>query len=270
MAETSGSPSSPAVVAYDRELVPWLIEPWAEVFIDLAAPAGSDSVLDVACGTGLITKHLVHRLGAEGRICAVDIDPDILGYAASTVVDPRLSWQEADATTLPFGDDTFDGVLCHQGLQFFPDRGAALREMRRVLVPHGRLTIAVWGSPADNPWPAVLAAAVRGLLGDAAGDSLLAVCRLGDRDELATVLADAGFGASAIHQRRRTTGHPDLTRAIAGQLLAMPSGSALGDLSPEQRTKLTKRMTDLLAGHTGPGGELAVPSSCLFATATKQ
>ena len=118
-----------AVAAYDRELVPWLFEHWAEPMVDLTAPQPSSRIVDVACGSGLIVRHLLGRLGASGRVHGVDFDAAMLAYAANRV----------------------DRVSCHQGLQFFPERLAALSEARRVLESGGQLTAAVRGQLAALP-----------------------------------------------------------------------------------------------------------------------
>lgn len=263
-----GPPAGRSVLAYDQELVPWLFEHWAEPLIDLVAPGRSSSILDLACGSGLVVRHLVDRLDSNGTIHGVDVDPEMLSYAAATVDDPRVSWHEADAGLLPFDDDSFDIICCHQGLQFFLDPVAALTEARRVLHSSGRLVIAVWGPLIDNPWPAALANAIRCLLGDTEGDSMLTVCRLGDPDDLAAILDQAGLHNRTIQQRKSTANHPDIVRAINGQLSAMPSGSTVGDLDRNQRSKLADKMRDLLADNTSSTGELSVTSTCLLAIAT--
>jgi len=249
-------------------LVPWLFEHWVEPFIDLIAPSQPSSILDLACGSGLVVRHLADRLATGGTIHGVDVDPELLSYSASTIDDPRVWWHEADAASLPFDNDSLDVVCCHQGLQFFRDPVAALTEARRVLRPSGRLVIAVWGLLVDNPWPAGLANAVRSMLGDTAGDSMATVCRLGDPDDLAAILDRAGLHNPTITRRQSTARHPDIIRAVNSQLAAMPSGSTVGDLDTNQQNKLADKMRDLLAGHTSSTGELSVPSTCLLATAT--
>ena len=262
------TPSSEAV-AYDRELVPWLFEHWAELFVDLAAPAPSAGIVDLACGSGLLVRHVVERLDEDGRITGVDLDPVMLAYAATTIDDSRVSWHESDAARLPFVSESVDLVCCHQGLQFFPDGDAVLAEVRRVLRPKGRVAVAVWGHLEDNPWPAALSDAVRALLGDPAGDSMSIVCRLGDPDDLAGLLRNANFDDVAIEVRAQRAEHPDAARAVAGQLSALPSGTAIDGLAPGRRTELAARMCRLLNDYIGPGGSLSVPSTCVFATATK-
>lgn len=260
---------SRAAVAYDRELVPWLFEHWAELLVGLADPAPSASVVDLACGSGLVIRHLLDRLDEGGRITGVDLDPEMLAYAATSIDDSKVSWHESDAARLSFANESVDLVSCHQGLQFFPDRNAVLAEVRRVLRPKGRVAVAVWGCLEDNPWPAALSEAVRALLGDPAGDSMSIVCRLGDPDDLADLLRDANFDDIAIEVRQRTAKHTEAARAVAGQLSALPSGTAIDDLAPLRRTELAAKMRELLSAYTGPGGRLSVPSTCVFATAAK-
>jgi SAM-dependent methyltransferase len=256
-----------SAAAYDRELVPWLFEHWAEPMVDVAAPLPSSRIVDLACGSGLIVRQLLGRLDGSGLIHGVDLDAEMLGYAATTVDDPRVSWYEADATRLPFDDDSIDRVCCHQGLQFFPDRPAVLAEVRRVLVPDGRLAVAVWGQIGHNPWPAALATAVGRFVGDRAGEDMAVVCDLGDPDELGAVLDQAGFEGITVDVHERTATHPDVAAAVAGQLAALPSGSAVDKLVRERRTELIDLMCELLADYVDPGGQLAVPSTSTFASA---
>ena len=258
-----------AAAAYDRELVPWLFAHWAKLLVDLAAPAPSAHIVDLACGSGLLVRHLVDRFDEDGRVTGVDLDPVMLAYAATTIDDSRVSWHESDAARLPFASESVDLVCCHQGLQFFPDADAVLAEVRRVLRPKGRVAVAVWGRLEHNPWPAALSDAVRALLGDAAGDSMSIVCRLGEPDDLAGLLRNANFDDVAIEVRERTAKHPNAKEAVAGQLSALPSGTAIDELTPERRTELAAKMCGLLDGHIGPEGRLSVPSTCVFATATK-
>lgn len=258
----------PSPAAYDGELVPWLFEHWADAMVDVVAPQPSSRIVDLACGSGLIVRHLLGRVGASGNIHGVDLDAAMLAYAATTVADGRITWHEADASDLPFGTGTVDRVCCHQGLQFFPDRLAALKEVRRVLEPGGRVTLATWGRITDNPWPAALVRAVGELLGHEAGAGMAMVCALGDPAELETLLVEAGFDEIIVDEQARVATHPDVRVAAAGQLAALPSGSAIDSLTLEQRTELVELMCELLADHVDDTGRLSVPSTCNVAHAT--
>ena len=255
----------PSVAAYDRELVPWLFEHWAEPMVDLVGPEPSSHVVDLACGSGLIVRHLLGRLERSGSIRGVDIDQAMLAGAAATIDDRRVTWHESDATHLPFENDSIDRVSCHQGLQFFPDRSATLADIHRVLAPGGRLGVATWGRLDENPWPKALSAAVGTLLGEDAGAAMAIVCDLGDPTTVADLMRSAGFEYVVVHEQARTATHHDVRAAVASQLAALPSGSDIHGLTAEHRTQLMEHMCELLAEHTDATGRLSVTSTCVLA-----
>ena len=262
----SGEPDlDPSVVVYDRELVPWLFEHWGEPMVDLVAPVPSSRIVDLACGSGLIVRHLLGRLDDSGTVHGVDIDSAMLTYASATVDDRRVSWHQSDAARLPFENNSVDRVSCHQGLQFFPDRLAALAEVRRVLKPGGGLAVATWGRLGDNPWPNALSRAVGRLLGEDAAAGMSVVCDLGDPLEVGELLREAGFEEIRVEQQERMASHSDVRVAVAGQLSALPSGSAIDELSAERRAELIELMCELLDDHVDTAGGLSVRSTSNFA-----
>jgi ubiquinone/menaquinone biosynthesis C-methylase UbiE len=141
---------------YERYFVPVIGAPLATDLIDIAGLRPGERVLDVACGTGIVARLAAERVGSTGTVTALDINPAMLAVARS-VASPGMSieWYESSAEAMPLPDEAFDVVLCQLGLQFFPDRLAALREMQRVLAPGGRLVICVVGPkpPFSLSWP---------------------------------------------------------------------------------------------------------------------
>jgi SAM-dependent methyltransferase len=137
---------------YDEALGPMFFEPYAaDLAQRLELPAGA-TVVEVAAGTGIVTRRLLGVLPKDGRLIATDISDAMLAFASSrTIADRRLEWRTADATTLPFDDASVDAIVCQFGIMFFPDKRAALREAHRVLKPSGTLLFNVWGSLSDNP-----------------------------------------------------------------------------------------------------------------------
>jgi ubiquinone/menaquinone biosynthesis C-methylase UbiE len=129
---------------------PVLFEPYAR---DLAARlGGARRVLEIAAGTGRVTRHLLAALPADGELVATDLNEPMIEQARKRIAhDPRLVWQPADAQALPFDAARFDVVACQFGLMFCPDRALALREMRRVLARGGRLLLSTWDSLDRNP-----------------------------------------------------------------------------------------------------------------------
>ena len=134
---------------YDRHLGPVLFEPYAR---DLAAriPAGTKRILEVAAGTGRVTKHLLGKLPADGELRATDLNPPMIDEGKRRVSDPRVTWEVADAQALG-GVSSFDVVACQFGLMFVPDKHLALTEMRRALKPGGMLLLSTWDDLSKNP-----------------------------------------------------------------------------------------------------------------------
>jgi ubiquinone/menaquinone biosynthesis C-methylase UbiE len=125
---------------YEQHLVPPLFRPFAEDIVqDLEIARGND-VLDIACGTGIVSRLAKKRAGDGGNVVGVDSNPQMLDVARRS--DPSVDWRQGDASNLPVDEtEKFDVVTCQQGIQFFPDRPAAMREMHRVLKDNGRLGV---------------------------------------------------------------------------------------------------------------------------------
>jgi ubiquinone/menaquinone biosynthesis C-methylase UbiE len=137
--------------AYDRYLGPLLFQPYAT---DLAARlevGPAMRILELACGTGVVTRALLARLRHDATLLATDLSEQMLAAAQKQVLaDPRLAWQPADATRLAFDDDSFDAVVCQFGAMFFVDKARAFAGMHRVLRPGGRLLLNTWDSVERN------------------------------------------------------------------------------------------------------------------------
>ena len=137
---------------YDAYCGPAIVERWAEDFAR-RLPAWIDrDVLEVACGTGVLTRRLRDRLAPGVRLVATDLNGAMLEYARVRLGDPPgVEWQTADAVALPFPDGSFGAVVCQLGIMFVPDKAAAMREARRVLAPGGLFAFLVWDTLDSNP-----------------------------------------------------------------------------------------------------------------------
>ena len=130
---------------YDRYLGPVLFTDYADDIAQRVAISAPARVLELAAGTGIVTRRLRDRLPVGTHLTATDLNPPMLAMA-STKIRPgeQVDFQQADATALPFPDGTFDAVVCQFGVMFFPDKNKSYREVHRVLVPHGRYLFNVW------------------------------------------------------------------------------------------------------------------------------
>ncbi|MBO9655813.1 class I SAM-dependent methyltransferase [Rhizobium sp. BR 250] len=136
---------------YDRYMVPLIFAPFAADLARRAAALMPIDVLEIAAGTGAVTRELAPRLSPAANYVVTDLNQPMLDFAASRQVpDIRMKWQQADAQELPFEDAAFDLVFCQFGAMFFSDRPAAYREAKRVLKPGGHYLFNVWDRIEEN------------------------------------------------------------------------------------------------------------------------
>src|SRR5215203_237449 len=188
---------------YERFFVPVIAAPLATELIDIAALRLGERVLDVACGTGVVARLAAERVGATGAVAGIDLNPGMLAVARSlTPPGTAIEWHQTSAEAMPLPDEAFDVVLCQMGLQFVPDKLAALREMQRVLTPGGRLIINVVG-PKPRVF-AILAEALARHIKPEISAFVDLVFSLHDTGELQHLISGAGLREVAIHSDTQT------------------------------------------------------------------
>lgn len=136
---------------YDRYMVPLIFEPFAADLAQRAASLSPGAVLEIAAGTGVVTRVLAPKLSPGASYVVTDLNQPMLDYAASRQApDSRITWRQADAMALPFENAAFDLVCCQFGAMFFPNRTSAYREAKRVLKPGGHFLFNVWDRIEEN------------------------------------------------------------------------------------------------------------------------
>jgi len=184
---------------YDRFLGPFIFEPYAKNLVDRLELKADANVLEIACGTGIVTRRLAQRLPRGARLTATDLNEPMLAYARGR--NPGLAgvdWRTADAAALPFPDGTFDAVVCQFGLMFVPDKAAAAREVRRVLHPGGTFLFNVWGRIEENPWAAMAHETVAQFFPENPPDYYAVPFGYHDTGEIRLLLESAGFGEARL------------------------------------------------------------------------
>jgi len=136
--------------AYDRYLGPMLFEPYAADLVARLAVPPKAAVLELACGTGILTQRLRRALPVTATLTATDLNEPMVAYARGKMPNAPVTWQQADAQQLPFPDGAFEAVACQFGVMFVPDKPRAFAEARRVLKPNGLFAFNVWGSLDEN------------------------------------------------------------------------------------------------------------------------
>ena len=135
---------------YEQYLVPLIFDPYAKDLVQRLVSLAPSAVLEIAAGTGVVTRRLAAQLPADVSIVSTDLNQAMLDHAMSVGTSRAVTWQQADAMNLPFDDGTFDAVVCQFGAMFFPDKAAAFAETRRVLRPGGTFLFNVWDRLEDN------------------------------------------------------------------------------------------------------------------------
>lgn len=135
---------------YEQHLVPLIFEPYAADLARRVARAGARRVLELAAGTGVVTRQLAVMLDASADIIASDLNPAMLEEAARIGAARPVEWRQVDAMQLPFGNASFDAVACQFGVMFFPEKPRAFAEARRVLRPGGLFAFNAWGPIGRN------------------------------------------------------------------------------------------------------------------------
>lgn len=187
----AGQVVASAAEIYEQFFVPALFAEWPERLLEAAKVQDGNSVLDVACGTGILTRAAAQHAGETGSATGLDINDGMLAVARQKA--PHLEWKIGMAESLPFHHSTFDRVVSQFGLMFFENQVEALLEMSRVLRPGGILGVAVWGRLEETPGYTAVATILAELFGDEIAQSIEMPYSLGDTQLLASLFAQAGM-----------------------------------------------------------------------------
>jgi ubiquinone/menaquinone biosynthesis C-methylase UbiE len=254
MSVESSSADRTAAQAYERFLLPFLFQPWAERAAQWAAPTQGEHVLDVACGTGVGARMVARAIGASGKVVGLDVDAGMLATAQERMrdVDVPTEWHCGNALEMPFADASFDLCLCLQGLQFFPDRGKGLTEMRRVLKPSGRLVVTVWSSVERNPGNSAVYRAM-----EMQGIDTTSPRRgfsLNDSEELRQLTKMAGFRFVEVREEEKIAAFPSTRHFVEGMVTGAPyTRRALEGLTEIARAQCIEDATQMLKSYERQG-----------------
>jgi ubiquinone/menaquinone biosynthesis C-methylase UbiE len=222
----SGGPN-PAEI-YDQYFGPAMFTPLSAFVLERAALQPGERVLDLACGSGIVTLQIPPLVGETGKVVGVDIAPPMIAVASAKEKPAgcAIEFREGNGTALVDLDNgSFDVVICQQGLQFFPDRGTGASEMRRVLAPGGRAIVAVWKSlEHQGLFHPLIETEARQL--DMPLEKAAMPFSFGDADALKTTFEDAGFSSVEIVEHEITAKFRDpdrfLMSVVAGAASVMP------------------------------------------------
>jgi ubiquinone/menaquinone biosynthesis C-methylase UbiE len=258
--------------AYERYTVPaFNVDEWARDLVRIAGVRTGCRVLDVGCGTGVVARAAARLVGPGGKVVGLDINEGMLQMAEQLAEREEvgsIAWRQGDAATMPFGEAEYDVVLCQQGLQYFPDRPAALREMARVMTPTGRLAFSVWRSLERHPFFVALVNVLTVCLGVNSTAPFRAAFSLFERDELKQLAGDAGFRNVHVRLDLKISRSASLAEFVPGYLSATPLACEVAAMAEEERTMMVRAVIQALRDYRDDDG-LAAPMECHVVTAEK-
>jgi SAM-dependent methyltransferase len=240
---------------------------WAEVIVSNAEVKEGASVLDVACGTGIAARYAAGRSGPHGKVVGVDTDYGMLEVARTVAIKERLSieYEYGSAGELPFKSESFDAVLCLQGLQYFPDRLQAMSELRRVLRKGSPLVVVTWAEIENckGHWAMVSALERRRIDAAAARKPFC----LSSAHEMRSVAEEAGFAQVSTRLEQRPGCFQSATSFVEAMLQGAPSTRQALEKVPadDWPSFLADVETRLAQWHSGSRLEFPMESNVLVA-----
>lgn len=252
---------------YQTYLTP-LFSTWGDALVEKLQPQGR--ALDIACGTGILTRKIAAQSDVE-RVIGIDIAPPMIEAArAITSADAPVEYLIASADQIDFPDAEFQSISCQQGLQFFPDKAAAIAETERLLAPGGRAGFAVWTSAGDgNP----VFGAFEEIVGEELGQDLLPFgpFSFGNREEIEAIVGKSNFDLIALEKEQRMASLPDARTLVLFDLLFLGRPAADGMMHPlfdpadsskdAQIEEIISRLTSATERYAQPDGTLLAPSA---------
>jgi ubiquinone/menaquinone biosynthesis C-methylase UbiE len=239
---------------YDRFLVPLIFEPYARDLAERIGRADPKTVLEIAAGTGVVTRAMASRLPAQARLTVTDLNQPMLDHAKARQPDSRIEWRQADALALPFTDESFDAVVCQFGAMFFPDKVQGYREARRVLKPGGRFFFNVWDRISENEFADVVMQALAEVFPD---DPPRFMARTPhgyhDVERIRRELGDAGFSdisIEALDHRSKAASPRDPAIAYCQ---GTPWRNEIEARDPSRLQEATDRAAEAVAKRFGDG-----------------
>ncbi|MGH7551158.1 MAG: methyltransferase domain-containing protein [Gemmatimonadota bacterium] len=252
---------------YERYFVPVIGAPLAIDLVDIAALRPGDRVLDVACGTGVVARLASELVDVNGTVVGLDLNSEMLAVArAVTPTDMSIEWHQSDAEAMPLPDEAFDVAMCQLGLQFMPDKPAALREMRRVLAPDGRLVINVAGP--TPPIFAFLDEALERHIGREAAGFVRVVFSLHDPGKLRDLLRDAGFDEVVVQQETKALALPGPKKFLWQYVHSTPLAAVVAQADDKDRSALERDFVARCQDHV-EDGSLNLQQGVVVATARR-
>jgi SAM-dependent methyltransferase len=262
-----------AAETYDDLLVPRLFTPCATVLLQTLGLRAGETLLDIACGTGIVVRLAAPILGPAGRVIGRDLNEAMIEQARRHALPPEsasVAFGVSPAAPLDLDDVSVDAVTCQQGLQFFPDPNAAFAEMRRCLRPSGRVGIAVWFGIDQCPLWAALEAGLAEAFGAERAAGIRRPFSWPGAGALAAGLSNAGFADVRLSDFTVVMHFERGVRQAMRALVSTPFSADVGALDPDAYEQMTQTVMKHLARSSNPDESVDIPARTLIGIATRE
>lgn len=240
---------------YHNFLGPMIFEAYAK---DMAARLGvkpGQRVLELACGTGIVTREIVRAMPGDASLVATDLNPAMLEIAKTEAGgDARVSTAVVDACTPSYEDGSFDVIACQYGVMFFPDKIGSMKQARRVLKAGGKYVFSVWDSLEHNPIPRAVHETLAGMF-PANPPRFLEQLPYGwsDRAEIERTVRAGGFANVTVETVGFPSSAPTAGEAAKAWVEGTPLRPALAERGAADPAPVTARVAEVLAAKFGAG-----------------
>jgi len=201
---------------YEEFLAPMFFEPYAIEVSKRINTSGVQTVLELACGTGRVTRHLRNVIPSDAKLIASDISPDMLAIAKEKLGSSNIDWQIIDAQELAFNDNTIDLVVCCFGYMLVPDRSKAFAEAYRVLRPGGMLLFSTWDKLEVNAASYVYRTIAKKYLTETLPETYRLPFSMNDDEEIKRDLKQTGFSKIVVERVEKVCVSPSAREAANG------------------------------------------------------
>lgn len=222
-----------AASVYEEQKVKAMFAPLAKAILEIVKITQDDRILDIACGTGIVSRTIHENVAPHATISGIDVNESMLNMAKQITEDRKnsFSWHLGDVAVLPFKSGSFTAVFCQQGIQYFPDEGAALKEMRRVLENNGQLIMSVWGGASD--FFIAMADSVSRHISSDLGAKYLAPFSYKNIEQLPGMLETAEFKSVSVEEIIVDRVISDPSLSIPKEILGHPAGQKVQEAGEE-------------------------------------
>lgn len=254
---------------YEICWVPALMGKCAADLVEAGEVKSGDRILDVGCGTGVVAREAAHRCGAGGSVTGVDVNEPMMDVAKNIARElgmQKIEWRQCDASSLPFEDASFDVVFCQQGLQFMPDKPAAMNEMTRVLSPGGRLAVSVWKT--SSPFGTALCKVLDKHFGKGTTTPWQVAYSLGNRNELRTLATDSGLSEAHVQLDIKMARHAKPDAFVLGAIIGSPLAGEFEMKAEADQKAIVQEILEEIEDCMDDGG-LAISAECHTLTGRK-